>query len=83
MQSWGYLIQRGYTLGLNLLADLSRVKIQKTGKPSPNLSGEMLEKDYNLRLPGRIVLNVWRIMRHEVIFVNYNSTAYTNSYSLL
>ncbi|XP_066903422.1 DNA polymerase zeta catalytic subunit isoform X2 [Halyomorpha halys] len=72
MQSWGYLIQRGYSLGFNLLVDLSRVKIQKTGQAPPQPSGQTLENDYNLRLPGRIVLNVWRIMRHEVALLSYS-----------
>nr|CAI5846392.1 unnamed protein product [Callosobruchus analis] len=64
MLSWGYLIDRGNTLGMNLKSELGRSK-----------SGSLIRKDdessKDLRLVGRIVLDVWRIMRHEIAIQSY------------
>lgn len=63
MASWGYLIERGYTLGLNLPPLLSRISNAKTK------SEQTFSEDFNL--PGRIVLDMWRLMRHEVALQSY------------
>lgn len=64
MLSWGYLIERGFVLGLNLLSQLSRIK-----EDNESAASKFTNKDYDLRIPGRIVLNVWKLMRHEVSYV--------------
>ncbi|VEN37746.1 unnamed protein product, partial [Callosobruchus maculatus] len=64
MLSWGYLIDRGNTVGINLKSELGRSK-----------SGALVRKDdessKDLKLVGRIVLDVWRIMRHEIAIQSY------------
>ena len=67
MLSWGYLIQRALVFDLDLGKLLSRV----TGSSSE--SNVDAEKDTwgaahtsELKIGGRIILNVWRLMRHEV-----------------
>nr|CAH7768167.1 unnamed protein product [Callosobruchus chinensis] len=64
MLSWGYLIDRGNTIGMNLKCELGRSK-----------SGALIRKDdessKDLKLIGRIILDVWRIMRHEIAIQSY------------
>jgi len=67
MLSWGYLIQRALAFDLDLGKLMSRV----TGSSSD--SNVDAEKDqwgaahsHELKIGGRIILNVWRLMRHEV-----------------
>lgn len=73
MLSWGYLFQRAYTLQINLGPLVSRVPTashQHTGNESAtsNFNEE-------IRLTGRIMLNIWRLMRHEV----FQSYTYCNT----
>ncbi|XP_050510996.1 DNA polymerase zeta catalytic subunit isoform X2 [Diabrotica virgifera virgifera] len=63
--SWGYLIDRGYTLNMNLKPLLGRTRDNYT-KPRQDES-ELSE----LRLVGRIVLDVWRLMRYEIALQSY------------
>lgn len=68
MASWGYLIGRGYTLAVNLPPLLSRIPHVKTsGKGEKN---ERFSDDFNL--PGRIILDMWRLMRHEIALQSYS-----------
>ncbi|CAG9858268.1 unnamed protein product [Phyllotreta striolata] len=60
--SWGYLIERGFVLGMNLKSLLGRVKDEKQ---------KQREDDGELKLTGRILLNVWRLMRHEIALQSY------------
>lgn len=65
MASWGYLIERGYSLGLNLPPLLSRItNVKSSVKNDQKFSEEF-------HLPGRIVLDMWRLMRHEVALQSY------------
>lgn len=64
MASWGYLIARGYVLGLNLPPQLSRIANLKS-------LGKIEKLDDDFRLPGRIVLDMWRLMRHEIAVQSY------------
>ncbi|XP_044259688.1 DNA polymerase zeta catalytic subunit [Tribolium madens] len=59
MLSWGYLLDRGQALGHSLVTSLSRVK----EKHSRN--------EDNLRITGRILLDVWRLLRHEIALQSY------------
>lgn len=65
MASWGYLIERGYTLGLNLPPLLSRIPNVKTSVKND----QKFSEEFNL--PGRIVLDMWRLMRHEIALQSY------------
>ncbi|XP_063988872.1 uncharacterized protein LOC135168522 [Diachasmimorpha longicaudata] len=67
--SWGYIFQRATTFGINLNKKISRIPgIQckwETTTPDLDALGE-------IKLPGRIVLDIWRIMRHEMALLNYS-----------
>ena len=67
MFSWGYLLERALTFEIDLCTRLSRVK------GSSSSSNMDAEKDRwgaahtsEIKIAGRIILNVWRLMRHEV-----------------
>lgn len=64
MHSWGYLQDRCHHLGRNLSKELSRVVSES------ELSYEYNEeiKSSEIKIKGRIVLDVWRLLRHEVIY---------------
>ncbi|KAL3883653.1 hypothetical protein ACJMK2_029895 [Sinanodonta woodiana] len=66
MLSWGYLLQRSAQLSINLCAELSRVP---GFKQSSHFSAEKDEwgADHSseIHIAGRIVLNLWRLLRHE------------------
>lgn len=64
--SWGYLLERGYVLSLNLNQELSR--ITEVEKRNPN-KDEV--QSTTLQIPGRIVINLWRLLRHEVNLQSY------------
>ncbi|KAG5883182.1 hypothetical protein JTB14_018199 [Gonioctena quinquepunctata] len=62
--SWGYLIERASILGINMKPLLGRTKINSLrwkDEDSPN----------ELKITGRIVLDVWRLMRHEIALQSY------------
>ena len=63
MLSWGYVFQRAFKLQTNLYPLMSRI-------PSEHRAEERIftSHDSEVQLPGRIILNVWRLMRHEVLF---------------
>ena len=68
MLSWGFLIQRAYVLSINMNAELSRIR-DRTNRVQKDDEDEMQsapEKDHEIKLIGRIVLNGWRLFRHEV-----------------
>lgn len=67
MLSWGYLIQRGQVLGRNYDVELSRLKEMKSEIPKDKTVVDNIDYSDDLKLVGRIVLNIWRLMRHEVI----------------
>ncbi|KAF5278629.1 hypothetical protein FQA39_LY00671 [Lamprigera yunnana] len=60
--SWKYLIERGQILKINIQLLLSRAEVKN-----------VFEDDINsdLKVPGRIVLDVWRLMRHEIALQSY------------
>ncbi|KAH9525040.1 hypothetical protein Btru_000173 [Bulinus truncatus] len=62
MLSWGYLLQRASKLKIDLQSGLARVQVLKENKVR---SDEELSTS-DLRVTGRIVLNLWQILRHEV-----------------
>ncbi|EDV19126.1 uncharacterized protein TRIADDRAFT_34128 [Trichoplax adhaerens] len=67
MLSWGYLLQRSKSLQIDLATLLSRV-------PSVNNKFQLeLENDFQANyktdvfIVGRVIVNIWRIMRYEVV----------------
>nr|CAD7426301.1 unnamed protein product [Timema monikensis] len=66
MQSWGYLFQRAFSLGVNLVPLVSRVPlaVRDSFMTDSQEGGEM-------KVAGRVVLNVWRLMRNEVSLTSY------------
>lgn len=75
MLSWGYLLQRAYVLSFNLASELARVRVLtrfEDDQKGPK------EDDSELQLAGRIVLNLWRFLRHEVKKTNITRTFYSD-----
>ncbi|XP_043477466.1 DNA polymerase zeta catalytic subunit isoform X2 [Leptopilina heterotoma] len=67
--SWGYIFQRAGYLGTNLPSTISRIPGSKCSWESHALDLEALAAE--IKLPGRIVLDIWRIMRHEIALLSY------------
>ena len=67
MGSWGYLKTRAAYLGLNLMGQIARVPTA-TSKQAPPIPKGVYEGHHvsELHVQGRIILNIWKIMRHEV-----------------
>lgn len=63
MLSWGYFIDRAAVLGLNVTPQLGRIK-ENQRMNNEGIQGE-------LRIVGRILLDVWRLMRHEISLQSY------------
>ncbi|XP_012939593.1 uncharacterized protein LOC101853172 isoform X2 [Aplysia californica] len=72
MLSWGYLLQRSAQLGVDLCSRLARVP---DAKDDNRYSAEKDEwgADHmsEIHIAGRVVLNLWRILRHEVTLNTY------------
>ncbi|KAJ8934362.1 hypothetical protein NQ314_013403 [Rhamnusium bicolor] len=64
MLSWGYLIERAYVLGMNIKPLLARTKGSSHTRKDEDRENE-------LKIVGRIVLDVWRLMRHEIALQSY------------
>lgn len=67
MLSWGFLLERALAFEIDLCSRLGRVQ------GSSSDSNMDAEKDRwgaahtsEIKIAGRIILNVWRLMRHEV-----------------
>lgn len=73
LSSWGYLIARGHALTLNVPSMLSRVILKKYEEvrevPTEDFEDEF---EKQLKIHGRIVLDVWRLMRHEINLMSYS-----------
>lgn len=75
--SWGYLMQRGYVLSMNLNNALSRMPSDKAERErAPNV---VEDEDHDAgdyyseqKIPGRILLDVWRLMKHEIALTSYS-----------
>lgn len=69
--SWGYVFQRASSLGMNLYKRISRIPATQGKWEAQPRDIETLAE---VKLPGRIVLDIWRLMRHEAGNFIYNST---------
>jgi len=69
MLSWGYLIERGALLDLDMCHLFSRI-VDKDTIPRSSAKSTSSDMGYgqsmNMTITGRIILNVWRVMRSEV-----------------
>ncbi|CAB3369259.1 Hypothetical predicted protein [Cloeon dipterum] len=73
MHSWGYVVQRAARIGLNLPNIMSRVpKTESHEARHMDVSQGAIVEYSDLKIPGRVVLNLWRLLRHEVALQNYS-----------
>lgn len=61
--SWGYVFQRAFRLGFKNFP----VRISKIPHMQISAKSDVFEKDDvgEVKVPGRNIIDVWRIMRHE------------------
>ncbi|XP_028411186.1 DNA polymerase zeta catalytic subunit-like isoform X2 [Dendronephthya gigantea] len=73
MLSWGYIIQRANALGIDLTPQLSRVQ-DSSGTARFDAEKDIWGANHTseIAISGRIVLNIWRLMRHEVTLNVYS-----------
>ncbi|XP_018800849.1 PREDICTED: DNA polymerase zeta catalytic subunit isoform X1 [Bactrocera latifrons] len=69
--SWGYVLERGKHLGFNIAPLLSRVPTQKVREYVDEDREHFTDLDIELKLCGRILLDVWRLMRSEIALTSY------------
>ncbi|XP_033741299.1 uncharacterized protein LOC117328070 [Pecten maximus] len=71
--SWGYLLQRASHLSIPLCSKLSRIPGEKTGSRF-SASKDEYGADHmsEIHIVGRIVLNLWRLLKHEVTLNIYS-----------
>lgn len=67
MNSWGYILERAQMLGLEIVKEISRITEKHRQKRSRNE-----ENDFEGRIIGRIMFNVWRLFRHELALSSYS-----------
>jgi len=68
MHSWGYLRDRCHHLRRNMIKELSRITSDNEYTYSEN-NDEI--RNFEIRIKGRIVLDVWRLLRHEVKYYQF------------
>ncbi|GFO03605.1 DNA polymerase zeta catalytic subunit-like [Plakobranchus ocellatus] len=67
MLSWGFLLQRAAHLGLDLCSKIARVQDSKENNQFSAGKDEWgADHMSEIHIIGRVVLNLWRIIRHEV-----------------
>ncbi|CAD7014327.1 unnamed protein product [Ceratitis capitata] len=69
--SWGYILERAKQLGFNMAPLLSRVPSQKVREYVDEDREHFTDLDIELKLCGRILLDVWRLMRSEIALTSY------------
>ena len=67
MSSWGYILERGVALHMDLASQLSRIHHDTSSHFDENLDEYGAAHTHQIHLTGRIILNLWRLMRAEVI----------------
>ncbi|XP_034622780.1 DNA polymerase zeta catalytic subunit [Trachemys scripta elegans] len=72
MHSWGYLLQRAAALSVDLCQMISRVpddkKENRFAAEQDEYGSDTMSE---IHIVGRIILNLWRMMRNEVTLTNY------------
>lgn len=77
--SWGFLLQRAAHLNVNLCAQIARIQWSKQGNRFSAERDEWgADHTSEIHIEGRIVLNLWRVLRHEVTLniYSYENCAY-------
>ncbi|EJD74935.1 DNA polymerase [Loa loa] len=78
--SWGYLTERSLIIGRNLLSEISRVPVEISDYYRPGLQKKSRwVKELDPTPRGRILINVWRILRHEIALRNYTLSNVVNN----
>lgn len=79
LASWGYVIQRSQAINFDLVPQISRIPSQKVAKfkqpdEDNNQNEEFMgfEYDSEYKLHGRILLDVWRLLRSEIALTSYS-----------
>lgn len=80
MASWGYVIQRSQAIKFDLVPLISRIPSQRVAKfkPSDDENHSQHEEfigfeyDSEYKLHGRILLDVWRLLRGEIALTSYS-----------
>lgn len=75
MLSWGFLLERAEAVGLRMQSLLSRIPgvvSPDTGGGERDGGGGDDEHEPEVHVRGRIVLNLWRLMRHEAALMTYS-----------
>lgn len=68
--SWGYVIERfKLVYEINLCFEFSRSKFKSNGKVGDRWG---YTHTSNIKIPGRHMLNIWRLLRHEINLTNYS-----------
>ena len=80
MSSLGYLIERANNIGLNFQANISRFpeETKDISDEPEGVSNWWVTVTNEVQLAGRVIINLWRLMRTEVTLTNYSfeSVAY-------
>ncbi|XP_067630621.1 DNA polymerase zeta catalytic subunit isoform X2 [Eurosta solidaginis] len=69
--SWGFVLERSKQLGFNIAPLLSRVPSQKVREYIDEDREHFTDLDIEMKLCGRILLDVWRLMRSEIALTSY------------
>lgn len=79
LASWGYIIQRSQAINIDLVPLISRIPSQKVAKfkqtDEENIQQDEFfgfEYDSEYKLHGRILLDVWRLLRGEIALTSYS-----------
>lgn len=77
LASWGYIFQRCQVMNIDIVPLLSRIPTQKIAKFQKNEDDAManeeqgVEYESEYKLYGRILLDVWRLLRGEIALTSY------------
>ncbi|XP_055836926.1 DNA polymerase zeta catalytic subunit [Episyrphus balteatus] len=71
MSSWGYVMERAKHLDFNIAPLLSRVPTQNVRGFNEEERDQLTDLDVESKLCGRILLDVWRLMRSEIALTSY------------
>ncbi|KAF3912680.1 hypothetical protein ABW21_db0203950 [Orbilia brochopaga] len=70
--SWGYLIERArHKFDFNLCDELSRVRVQAHGRFGKEADRWGFTHTSSIRVTGRHLINIWRVMRGELNLLQY------------
>lgn len=80
LASWGFVIQRSQAINVDLVPLISRIPSQRVAKfkqqsDEDNVQHEEFfgfEYDSEYKLHGRILLDVWRLLRGEIALTSYS-----------